>query len=344
MSLVRVPPEWARHAATWLQWPHLTGDSGYEARFVPTFCEIVSELQHREQVHLIVTDDEAKNSAEDALTANGVPEDNRHFHVISTNNCWCRDNGPMFVASDGKLAVVDWGFNGWGDKPKNYKKYEDDDQVPTEVAGRLGLQCFDRSKTIIEGGALEFNGEGTVIASWSCLERHNPGLSEAKREITKQLKSALGLHTVIWVSEGDPPSDDECGEGHTDGICRFISSNEVVVGRITDEFDPDWPIYEDVYRTLDAIEGLSVSRMDIPCCPLHGNEKHNYLNWYVANGVVLVGTFGCPQFDQEALATIQGYWPDREVRGINIRKLWNEGYGGIHCVTQHQPDIASLQI
>lgn len=152
------------------------------------------------------------------------------------------------------------------------------------------------------------------------------------------LKEAFGLSKVIWLEKA-PPRDEDYTRGHVDGLARFIKKkNTVVVGEITDPRDPVAKVFESAAQIIEDA-GFKVRRLPIPVKRRKDGslDRYNYLNWYVANGVVLVGVFGSPADDRAALARIRRYWPKRKVIGINIREMWQRGGGGIHCVTQQQP-------
>jgi agmatine deiminase len=152
----------------------------------------------------------------------------------------------------------------------------------------------------------------------------------------RTLREAFGLSRVVWLEKAEPPSEDYTG-GHLDGIARFISERTVVVGEIVEHDDPVRLVFDDAARVIQGA-GFSVTRMRIPVEPRGRREfqRGNYLNWYVANGVVLVGTFGRPEWDDAAIAIVRTFWPTREVVPIDVGELWEQG-GGIHCVTQQQP-------
>ena len=325
-----VPGEWARHSATWLQWPHKREESG----FAPTFCQIVKALIPHERVDLIVPDADVRRSAEALLSKAGVPVDRVTFHEIPTDWCWCRDSGPIFAADPQGLFISDWRFTGWG----RTEFCENDDKVPRHVAERLNMHRVPH-RLVLEGGAIEFNGGGAAITSWPCLHHRNPGVSRERMERT--LRKAFGLSRVVWLEKAPPP-DEDYTRGHVDGIARFIDENTVVVGQIADPRDPVARVFESAAAIIkDA--GFTVKRLLIPVKrEADGSvERYNYLNWYVANGIVLVGVFGSAQHDRAALARIRRFWPGRKVVGINIREIWQKGGGGIHCVTQQQPATAS---
>ena len=325
-----VPPEWSQHDATWLQWPH----GRQESKFAPTLCRIVQALVPHERVDLIVSDADVRRSAQTSLRRAGVPTEQVTFHEITTDSCWCRDSGPIFVADSRGLFISDWRFTGWG----RTKYYEKDDRLPRHAAKRLAMRRV-RHRLVLEGGAIEFNGGGAAITSWPCLRHRNRGVSRERMERT--LRGAFGLSRLVWLEKA-PPRDEDYTQGHVDGIARFIKKNTVVVGEIADPHDPVAKVFESAAEVIKNA-GFKVRRLPVPVRRRRGGsvDRYNYLNWYVANGVVLVGVFGIAAHDRAALARIRRYWPDRKVMGINISKMWQEGGGGIHCVTQQQPAMTT---
>jgi agmatine deiminase len=321
-----ITPEWASHAATWLQWPH----SYQEAKYAATFSRIVKELYPYERVHLMVPNEEVRRSAQASLGRAGVPIERITFHEIPTDSCWCRDSGPIFVATSNGLCISDWRFTGWG----RTKKHKNDDRIPGRVARILGLRRV-RQRMVLEGGVVEFNGAGAAITSWPCLHHRNTSMSRKRMERT--LKEAFNLSQVVWLEKA-PPRDEDYTRGHVDGIARFIKKKTVVVGKINEPHDPVAKVFESAAQIIKNA-GFKVERLPVPVKRMRNGsfDRYNYLNWYVANGIVLVGVFGSPAHDRAALARIRRYWPKRKVVGINIREMWQQGGGGIHCVTQQQP-------
>jgi agmatine deiminase len=286
-----------------------------------------------------VSDDKVRLSAARALAKAGVPENDIHYYVIPTDSAWCRDNGPIFALDSTGLVVTDWTFTGWGDQTKCFSN---DNRVPAEVAVALGLrrQVFEM---VLEGGAIEFNGRGTALASYCCLAHRNSGdggPAMTRGQMTRTLKDAFGLHTVLWLTERPSRAEDRT-RGHVDAIARFISPDRAVVGQTVERRTKAYRAFEDAANVL-AGAGFDVQRLEVPVARNERGERErlNYLNWYVANGVVLFGTFGYPEFDRAARAAIEDFWPGRKAIGIPVTPLWDRG-GGIHCVTQQQPAVTS---
>ena len=168
------PAEWERHAATWFSWPRPEGISfpGKYHTVPENLVRIFCEIQSRERVEINVPNENYEFIVRQFLEEYGCPDRHVGFHCIRTNESWCRDHGPAFVVKPpprrgarARMAIVDWGFNAWGGK---YPPYEDDDRVPTEIARELKLPLFYPG-IVMEGGAVDFNGRGTVLTTTDCL-------------------------------------------------------------------------------------------------------------------------------------------------------------------------------
>ncbi len=323
----RVPAEWEPHEATWLQWP-----KGREREFQGTFSEIVNALQAYEQVNLIVDDDQALEAARKFLVNKEVPLENIQWHIMPYDWAWMRDNGPVGVETRDGVILQDWGFNAWGEIVPHFDK---DNAVPCKVADIEGIEC-EGYDLIYERGTLEFNGAGTLIASWPVMENRNPEMTQNDAEAAFQ--QAFGVDQVIWILGA--PKGDLTG-GHVDGIARFIDEDTVVVVRHVDQEHPEADLYEDAADTI-AEAGFQVLRMDIPGYVSYRGARMPaiYVNWLVANGVVVMTGFGEPDWDNAAKATVETYFPGREVVVIETLDLWYSG-GGVHCVTNDQPMMHS---
>ena len=217
------PPEWARHKATWFSWPRPEGISFPDKyHTVPeNLARIIREITPREQVHINVPNGNYRRIVTGQLTSHGCSMRNIHFHDIKTNESWCRDHGPAFVKKGRKTAIVDWGFNAWGGK---YPPYDDDDAVPTRIAAELALPVFYPG-IVMEGGAVDFNGAGTILTTTDCLlnKNRNPGLS--RRRIEQYLLDYYGQEKVCWLSGGIEGDDTD---GHVDDLTRFFRADGIV--------------------------------------------------------------------------------------------------------------------
>jgi agmatine deiminase len=262
------PPEWHPHTATWLSWPRPEGISFPDKyHTVPeNLARIVREIAPRERVEINVPNGNWEYIVRQQLKSFRCPTDNVFFHHIKTNECWCRDHGPAFVLRNPKVeksprksrkinssrpyllsAIVDWGFNAWGGK---YPPYGDDDAVPTRVAEELKLPVFYPG-IIMEGGAVDFNGAGTVMTTTSCLlnQNRNPKLSKA--QIEQYLKDFYGQKHVVWLGEVIAGDDTV---GHIDDLVRFINPTTIVTAVEEDPKDENFEILRDNRRRLAKLK------------------------------------------------------------------------------------------
>jgi agmatine deiminase len=257
---------------------------------------------------------------------------------------WVRDWGPTFVHKDGALAYVKWDYNGYGGKFPDVVK---DGLVPDQVPA---LEKFERidAGMVMEGGALETNGAGTIITTEECLlnPNRNPGMD--KKTIEQKLKTLFGTKQIVWLKHG---LLNDHTDGHVDELARFVSEDTVLYA------------WEDEGENHERLaENLAILKRELPNAKLiplplptmiyskdqlflikdstyHPGERapSSYCNFYIGNGVVLVPQFEDPN-DSIALITLKQVFPDREVVGIDARDLIYGG-GSVHCITQQEPRV-----
>ena len=332
----RMPAEWEEHTATWLSWPRREGISfpGSFDRVLPALRTMVEALIESEQVCINVCDGAHEAEARDVLR--GLPLDCVTFHIIPTNEPWCRDHGPIFLTreTEPKLAVVDWDYNAWGGK---YPPCDLDEVVPTRVAEILQLPVF-YPRMILEGGSIEVNGAGALLTTEACLlnQNRNPDLSRA--EIEKRLRDYLGIQDVLWLGQGTEGDDTD---GHIDNLARFVSKKKVLA---VVEQDRGSVNYEPLQDNLERLRQMKVDNEPINIVELPTPRRMvredlvlpaSYANFYIANKVVLVPVYSDPN-DEAVLAILRETLPNHRIVGIDCRDLiW--GLGAFHCLTQQQP-------
>lgn len=317
----RVPAEWEPQAAVWMQWPQQ-----WEEHFEPAFVEIIRAARQHQAVELVANDEAIARRGAGLLAAGGVPADGIRWHIVPNDNAWMRDNGPRYVQVDGQWVLQDWGFDAWGGNFGPGIPFAADDAVPPIIAEILDLP-LETVDMVHERGDLEFNGVDTVMVNWSVVHDRNPALSEA--DATTIFREALGVESVIYL-EGFHPEDGTTG--HVDGLARFISGTQVVVGQVQD------PRQDPVLAALfeDVAEQIAEQRPDLEIIRMLFPAHTDYMNWLVGNGYVIAGGFGDPTADARAQADIEGWFPDRTVYMVDVQALWADG-GGVHCVTNDQP-------
>jgi agmatine deiminase len=330
----RMPAEWEPHAATWLAWPH--NRNSWPGKFEPipgVWTNLVRTLAQFEPVHIEAGGEAVM--AEARAMVGAVP--NVTLHDIRTNDAWTRDHGPTFLVGPpgARPALVDWGYNAWGGK---YPPFDDDNRVPAQIAALQGRLRFEPG-IVLEGGAIDPNGRGTLLTTEQCLlnPNRNPGLT--KNEIERYLRDYLAATHVIWLGEGIAGDDTD---GHIDELARFVNPTTVVAAVEVDPADENFAPLQDNLKRLQAARDedgrpLEVVPLPMPQAMYHEGQRlpASYCNFYIANGLVIVPQYGDPA-DAEVLAILRRLFPDRQVRGLPARDLsW--GLGAYHCITQQQP-------
>ena len=338
------PPEWSPRHGTWISWPRPEGISfpGKYHEAVEDIAGLIRVLVQREDVHLNVPNENYRHLVTAFLKARRIPMRRVSFHFIPTNEAWARDHGPAFVLRErrGKTdaAIVDWGFNAWGGK---YPPWDADDNVPTRVAEELKLPVFYPG-IVMEGGAIDVNGAGTLMTTTSCLLNKNRNGGLAKATIERYLKDYYGQRHVIWLGDG---IDGDDTDGHVDDLARFINEQTIAIAVEPNTRDRNHRILKQARRTLDRLrdqDGRAFNIVELPMPrPIAYDGQRvpaTYVNFYFAHRSLLVPTFGQRDRDREALSILQAQFSDRDVIGVDCRKLiW--GLGAIHCFTQQQPQF-----
>ncbi len=335
---LRWPAEWERQEAVWISWPHRAdlwqgGLAELESQYVELSAAIAEEVEVR-----INADARLHVGIRRLLETRGVTRFRLFDHP--TNDVWCRDHGPVFVRrEDGGLQLADWTFNAWGGK---FPPWDLDNAVPSRIAGSLGLPRL-ASSIVLEGGAIEGNGEGLVLTTEAVLlnPNRNPGRSRA--EIEGELHRMLGTKSVFWLGKGIEGDDTD---GHVDDMVRFVHA-EAVVSIV--EPDPHSPHYRQLAENNERLQDLRTPaghRVEIVPLPMPRplvakdwrleQLPASYANFLICNGSVLVPVFMQSREDDRALGILRECFPGRRVIGIDARRFVIEG-GAIHCVTQQQP-------
>jgi len=334
-----MPAEWERHAATWLSWPRREGISfpGAFDRVLPTLRAMVAALIESEPVNINVSN--GAHEAEARAILDGLPmQECITYRQIPTNEPWCRDHGPIFLTRDAepKLAVVDWDYNGWGNK---YPPYDLDEVAPTRIAETLRCPVF-YPRMILEGGAIEVNGAGALLTTEGCLLNRNRNPTLSRQQIEQRLLDYLGVTEILWLGLGSEGDDTD---GHIDNLARFVNENTVLTIVEKDRTSPNYePLQENLRRLREMkFGGRKFEIVELPTTRRMVREDlvlpASYANFYIANSVVLAPTYGEPN-DQVVLAILREHFPSRRVIGIDCQELiW--GLGAFHCLTQQQPAV-----
>jgi len=343
-----MPEESATHEGTWLQWPHhYQYGKAYRNSLDPTWVAMTKALVTSEQVHIVAYNETEKERIIGLLNAADVPLTHVDFFISKTDDVWVRDNGPLYVHDkNGELVIQDWGFNGWGQKTDDWSglpiAYIHCDGIPSKIAADQGRKLVDLNDVMInEGGSVEIDGNGTLMACKSSIlnENRNPGMTQVQVEAI--FKQYLGVTHFIWL---DGQAGLEVTDQHIDGFARFGNSTTIVTMEQDDLLAFD--VKQSDITKLFAAKNKDGEPYNFVKVPLTQNDvaktdgtnlgyKGSYVNYYIANNKVLVPNYDDPN-DSVANAIIQALYPDRTVVGIDVRNLYANG-GMVHCVTQQQP-------
>ena len=355
------PGEWEKHEGTWLIWPHNYGiiTPEYVDMIDDIWITMTQALHTGEKVHIVAYNSSERSRITNLLMEAGTDMSQIDFILAETDQFWARDCGPVYAKdSDGNPAILDWGYNGYGrmykfgpDVPEEdlwempefvreeyMENYVKDDLLAQNIASATGTRNVNINEFIVEGGAIESDGRGTIITTESCIlnENRNPGFKRIDAEI--YFKKYLGATNVIWL-QGSP--DEDITDGHIDGLVRFADANTIVTMTEEDYCETyDYTPRGDYEKVINA-KNAEGKKYNIVTLPVTAEEvewlgwRANYLNYYAGNNVVLVPVYG-DAMDAEALRILSGIYPDKDIIPINGEILAVIG-GGIHCVTQQQP-------
>ena len=325
---MRMPGEFARHSRTVICWPTrqaVYGEHIAEARVA--HAALARTISGFEPVTMIAS----PGDVEDARTKCGSTVD---VVEIPIDDSWFRDTGPIYVIDDdGGLIAGDWIFNGWGGK---FSPIDNDAAVASRYARRAGHRVREIDM-VLEGGSITSDGSRFLATTEQCLLNPNRNPTLSKAEIEARLVAELGMSQVIWLPHGLSLDDDT--DGHVDNVAIFIEPGVVVMQGCADRSMID---HDRLLENRRVAEGFDVVIKDVPVLPTieyHGElVQVPYLNFYLVNGGAIVPVCGHPD-DDEMLALLADYMPDREVVGLDIGGILAYGGGGIHCVTQQIPAV-----
>lgn len=336
-----MPAEWAPHSGTWFSWPRPEGISfpGKYDTVPPVYAELIKALAQVERVFINVWHAEMEAWVRKLLLELKVPLERVEFHHFPAYEPWCRDHGPIFLTrtrnGQHERAIVDWGYNAWGEK---YPPYDLDDAVPQHVAKLRNLPLFS-PEIVMEGGSIEVNGRGTLLTTEACLLNPNRNPQLTRNEIEQYLKDYLGVTHIVWLGDGIVGDDTD---GHIDDLTRFVNPTTVITAVEADRGDENFELLQENLERLKTAKDQDGKPLRIVELPMPGRIEFDgqrlpasYANFYIANGLVAVPTYRDPN-DRKALEILQSLFPDRKVLGIDSTELiW--GLGSFHCISQQEP-------
>lgn len=335
---VRLPAEWEPQSGVQLTWPHEESDwREMLDEVVPCFARIAAEISKRELVLLVCNDVEK-------VKTELLPETelrNVRFARVDSNDTWARDHGFITVLDDEKPLLYDFCFNGWGMK------------FAANLDNCISRQLFLHHQVfspvtryrnmlhyVLEGGSIESDGQGTILATSECLFSENRNEFMTAEKIESFLKEAFGAKTILWLNNGYLEGDDT--DSHVDTLARFCSGDVITYVQCEEEEDDhfyDLKLMEDELKDMAKSNGQPYTLVPLPMADvvMDGEDRlpATYANFLVINDAVLLPTYNSPK-DEIAKTQLQKAFPDREVIGIDCLPLIKQ-HGSLHCVTMQYP-------
>lgn len=333
----RLPAEWEAQCAVQLTWPHPDSDWGPGLDIVePTFLEIARRIAEREAVLVAAAD---AGHVVSLLQRSDIDRNKFRVFNVASDDTWARDHGPVTVLEYGTPLLLDFEFNGWGGKFEARR----DNLVTQELhkAGAYGRTDIHAVDFVLEGGSIESDGAGTLLTTSQCLLTPTRNPDQSRNEIEALLLEQFGLDRVLWLNHGYLAGDDT--DSHVDTLARFCDESTIAYATCRDPHDEHFDALAAMEQELAAFRTRNGSPyrlvglpMPTPCFDESGQRlPATYANFLIINGGVLAPTYGVPE-DEEALAILQGCFPDRAIVGIPCRTLIAQ-HGSLHCVTMQIP-------
>jgi agmatine/peptidylarginine deiminase len=346
----RLPAEWEPQSGVMLTWPHELSDWAPVLDEVePVFFQIAEHIARREVLLVVCADAGQSGRIRARLLSTGIPAAHLKFAIAPSNDTWARDHGPLTVMHDGCPRLLDFRFNGWGNK---YPAKEDD-----ALSGRLadagvwGRTAFQSVDLVLEGGSLDSDGMGTLLTTRSCLlhPERNPHLDSGSVE--QALAQTLGAQRILWLDHGCLEGDDT--DGHIDMLARFTASGALVYQSCNEAGYRCFQSLQQMEQSLQTLCDTSGQPYPLKALPWPApkyDQDNNrlpasYANFLVINGAVLMPAYR-DDADADAQRVLQTCFPDHEIIPIDCLPLIQQ-HGSLHCLTMQFPvsvDIEQIEV
>lgn len=328
-------PEWANQSTIQLTWPHKGTDwRDYLDDICATYVEMADAITRYEQLLIVSPEPEdVKMMLSKRLTK--CQMDNVVFHKCPTNDTWARDHGFITLGNDGTYSLLDFCFNGWGNK----FKAELDNAINLSLYENRVIEgnYVDHNNFVLEGGSIESDGHGTIFTTSQCLLAPNRNQPLTREEIAQQLRNMLHAERIIWIDHGHLDGDDT--DGHIDTLVRIAPDDTLLYIGCDDKDDShydDLKQMEEQLKTFRTAEGkpYRLLRLPMPAAIYDDGDRlpATYANYVILNGAVIYPTYNQPDKDAEAESVIRTAFPGRDIIGIDSRTVIRQ-HGSLHCCT-----------
>ena len=340
-----MPAEWETQEAIWLSWPHNKED--WPGKFVTipwVYAEIIRYISRKQRVRLIVKNTKQQVQATATLASVKANLNNIDFFIIPTNRVWLRDSAPTFVYQGKQRILLDWKFNAWA----KYDNWLHDSKISKKIAEHLKLPIIQPTTTfngkkiriVLEGGAIDVNGKGSLIATEECLlsktQLRNPGFTRTDYE--RIFAEYLGISQVIWLKKGIAGDDTH---GHIDDLARFVNQDTIVTMSEKNKQDINYTSLKENLKILQKARDqngklFNIIKLPMPKPVFFAGQRlpASYANFLLTNDWILVPVFNDPN-DRVALNTISALFPRHNTVGIYCGDFVL-GLGTIHCASQQE--------
>ena len=342
----RMPGEWESQKSVWIVWPYNENDWPGLYKFIPeVILEIIYKISKHQKVNLVINN--KSKSIKKIVKSRKIK--NIYFHKVKTDRIWLRDSGPIFLINEEykKKIIINFSFNGWA----KYKNYKNDNKVNNILSKIINLKKINPMikkngkirKVIMEGGAFDVNGAGSILLTEECLlstiQERNKDFK--KKDYEKIFNKYLNIKNFIWLKKGIVGDDTH---GHVDDISRFVSRNTIMTAIEKNKNDKNYKNLNENFKILQKSRderGKKFKIIKVPMpSPIFINKMRvpaSYMNFYICNKKVLVPIFKVKE-DNFAIKIFKNYFKNRKIETIDCSKLiW--GFGAIHCMTQQEPNI-----
>ncbi|WP_227367902.1 agmatine/peptidylarginine deiminase [Halomonas sp. M20] len=336
----RLLPEWHPQDAVQLTWPSVDSDwAPLLERIEATLETMVVAITRYQRVLISVPD----HSTHERLTATfhhlGVPMDRLILVEAPADDTWARDHGPIAVERDGDIVLLDYEFTGWGGKFPAKRDNALTGRLRDTGVFKAPVETRD---LVLEGGAIETDGQGTLLTTEACLLNLNRNPQLDRGAIEARLREDFGVERVLWLSHGHLEGDDT--DSHIDTLARFCDPQTIAYVRCGDRDDPHYPALAAMEKELEALRQADGSPYQLiplpwprPCFDLQDGHRlpATYANFLVINGAVLVPVYG-DAADAQALDALATAFPGRDILPIDCRSVILQ-HGSLHCLTMQLP-------
>ncbi len=341
MSRTVLPPEWSPQSGVMIAWPHAHSDwQNILPEVEPVYTQLTYEIACREKVLVACWDDAHAIHIKNLLIDAQVEIQRVVLHKVRSNDTWTRDYGPLTVLEQGKLRLLDFIFNGWGNKFSAPL----DNQVTRHIhaAGAFGATPLSTIDLVMEGGSIEVDGHGSLLTTENCLLAPTRNSSLNRAQIETQLRAWFGVDRILWLRHGHLEGDDT--DSHIDTLARFCDPHTIAYVACDDPDDGHYielQLMEDELRAMRDHRGQAYRLAPLPWPAAKYDAEDgrrlaaSYANFLIINGAVLVPTYD-DAADQEALRRLQQCFPKREIIGVPCLPLIRQN-GSLHCITMQLP-------